>query len=193
MRKTMKVCLSVLLFCSLVLAGCGVDGGQTDAGTSSEGVSSENAADAGKDITENKTTQPETQTDGKENAINEKRDEDNMQLTINGTEYEVELDNNVTIDDIVKKLPLELTLTRYAGHEYYSELPFTPVFAKETTSNIKAGHVYYWDGWNAFVINYEDYDISPYQVVHIGEIKSEDVCEMLKNADETIRVSVNAE
>ena len=168
MRKTMKVCLSVLLVCSLVLAGCGVDGGQTDTGTSSEGISSENARD-------------------------EKGDGDNMQITIDGTEYEVELDNNVTIDDIVKKLPIELTLTRYAGHEYYSELPFTPSFAKETTSNIKAGHVYYWDGWNAFVINYEDYDISPYQVVHIGEIKSEDVSEMLKNADETIRVSVNAE
>lgn len=57
----------------------------------------------------------------------------------------------------------------------------------------KVGDVYYWDGWNTFVINYENTNIAPYQVMHIREIKSEDVPEMLKNAEETISVSVNAE
>ncbi len=193
MRKTRKVYLGMLLLCTLVLIGCGEEGDWTNTGTSPERVSSGNAEDAVEDMTGDETVRSETQTDDKENVIDKKGgDEDNMQLTIGGTAYEVELDDNITIDDIVKKLPLELTLTRYAGHEYYSELPFTPSFAEETTSDIKAGHVYYWDGWNAFVINYEDTDIAPYQVVHIGEIKSKDVSEMLKNADETIGVSVNA-
>lgn len=113
-----------------------------------------------------------------------------MHVTINNTDYEVELDSNITVDEIVNKLPLDLTLVRYAEHEYYAELPFTPAFAKETTSNIKAGHLYYWDGWNAFVINFEDYDITPYKVVHIGEIKSSQVSDMLRKADKNINVSV---
>ena len=57
-------------------------------------------------------------------------------------------------------------------------------------SDIKAGHIYYWDGWNAFVINFEDYDISPYKVVHIGEIKSEDISDILKNSGEIIDIEV---
>ena len=113
-----------------------------------------------------------------------------MKILFNGTEYDVVLEKNVTSDEIVEKLPLSLTLVRYAGHEYYSELPFTPAFSDETTSNIKAGHIYYWGGWNAFVINFEDYDISPYKVVHIGEIKSEDISDILENSGEKIDVGV---
>lgn len=72
----------------------------------------------------------------------------------------------------------------------YLRLPFTPVFDQIRTSEIKAGHVYYWDGWNAFVINYVDYDISPYKVVHIGEITDTAISSYLQNADENISVSV---
>ena len=117
-------------------------------------------------------------------------DEQSMKILFNGTEYDVVLEKNVTSDEIVEKLPLSLTLVRYAGHKYYSELPFTPAFSDETTSNIKAGHIYYWDGWNAFVINFEDYDISPYKVVHIGEIGSEDISYILENSGEKIDVGV---
>ena len=71
-----------------------------------------------------------------------------MTIKVNGIEYEVSLDQNVTVKDIIEKMPLSLNMVRYAGHEFYSELPFTPAFAQERTSEIKAGHVYYWDGWN---------------------------------------------
>lgn len=53
-----------------------------------------------------------------------------------------------------------------------------------------AGHVYYWDGWNAFVINYVDYDIAPYKVVHIGEITDAKISSYLQNADENIVIRV---
>ena len=114
-----------------------------------------------------------------------------MKAQINETEYEVKLDNNKTVKDILSNLPLNLKLSRYAGHEYYSELPFTPTFDKDRTSNIKAGHIYYWDGWNAFVINYKDYDIAPYKVVHIGEILDTNVSEILNQSDNTINIIVN--
>ena len=55
----------------------------------------------------------------------------------------------------------------------------------------QAGHVYYWDGWNAFVINYIDSDISPYKVVHIGEIKDKSVCNILTAGADNIHIEVN--
>lgn len=185
--KGMKSWIAVLFFVLLVFTGCG---NQTDSVESPKNVADTDGDIADKDIV---STERQNSSEESGNETDKKGDESSMQLTINGTEYEVELDENITTNEIVKKMPLDLTLVRYAGHEYYSELPFTPEFAKETTSNIKAGHVYYWDGWNAFVINYEECDISPYRVVHIGEIKSKDVSEMLRNADEKISVSVLAE
>ena len=47
-----------------------------------------------------------------------------MNIKINNTNYDVELDHNLTTNDILKNLPLNLHLSRYANHEYYSELPF---------------------------------------------------------------------
>lgn len=114
-----------------------------------------------------------------------------MKITLDNQEFVVNTDQNKTVEDILKSLPIELTMKRYEEHEFYSELPFIPVFDKERTSNIKAGHVYYWDGWNAFVINYIDYDISPYQVVHIGEITDKKIIDVLKNAPSDISISVN--
>lgn len=113
-----------------------------------------------------------------------------MNITIGDMTYAVRLDDNETTRDIVENMPLEMSMVRYAGHEYYSELSFTPEFDSNRTSNIKAGNVYYWDGWNAFVINYEDYDISPYKVVHIGEITDAGISQYLSNAEDTIKILV---
>lgn len=113
-----------------------------------------------------------------------------MKIEINNINYDVELDHNLTTNDILKNLPLQLHLSRYANHEYYSELPFKPNFDKTRTSKIKAGHLYYWDGWNAFVINYEDYDITPYKVVHIGKILDTNIIDILKSANKEITIEV---
>lgn len=112
-----------------------------------------------------------------------------LSIIIGDKEFHAVLDDNVTVQDIVKHLPLNLSLQRYAGHEYYAELSFRPEFAKERTSHILAGHLYYWDGWNSFVINYEDYDISPYKVVHLGAVDDE-ISELLRNSAEKINVTV---
>lgn len=116
--------------------------------------------------------------------------EQTMKITIAGTEYEVTFEDNKTVKDILANMPLDLSMMRYAEHEYYSELPFTPVFDETRISQIKAGHVYYWDGWNAFVINYVDYDITPYKVVPIGEITASSINNTLTNADEQVSIQV---
>ena len=116
-----------------------------------------------------------------------------ISISIEGKNYSAELENNITIREIVKNLPLSLNMSRYAGHEFYSELSFRPEFAPERTSHILPGHLYYWDGWNAFVINYEDSDISPYKVIHIGRIvETEEICNFLRTAEENISVKVSA-
>ena len=141
----------------------------------------------------NVVIQENTESQTNKNVSENKEEVASMKVIINNKEYEVILDENDTTKDILANMPLDLTLQRYAGHEYYSSLSFTPKFDTNRTSNIKAGHIYYWDGWNAFVINYEDYDISPYKVVHIGEIKDKSIVDYLKSADNEINVKVEVE
>ena len=122
------------------------------------------------------------------NEENIKESVNYMKVIIDDKSYDVELLDSITKDEIINMLPLELSLQRYTSHEYYSELPSKPTMDSNTTSNILAGHIYYWDGWNAFVINYEDYDITPYKVVHIGEIKDKSIVEYLRNARDEVKV-----
>ncbi len=113
-------------------------------------------------------------------------------INLDGKNYAAELEDNETVRNILKGLPLSLDIQRYAGHEYYAELPFRPEFAAERTSHIKAGHLYYWDGWNAFVINYEESNIEPYKVVHLGKINNaEEICGYLRKAKDIISVNIN--
>ncbi|MBP5212737.1 MAG: hypothetical protein J6Z30_07760 [Pyramidobacter sp.] len=113
-----------------------------------------------------------------------------IQIAVGGKTYAVRLEDSETARAIAAKLPLALEMKRFGGHEFYASLPFTPPFAARRTSKIKAGGVYYWDGWNAFVINYIDWDISPYEVVHIGDIEDASICAALEAAAEPLAVEV---
>ena len=129
----------------------------------------------------------------KNETINNKENVNTMKVIINDKSYEVELFDSITKDKIINMLPLDLTLQKYAEHEYYSELPTKPTMDENTTSNILAGDIYYWDGWNAFVINYEDYDITPYKVVHIGEIKDKSIVDYLRKAEKNVKIKLEVE
>ncbi len=125
-----------------------------------------------------------------EQKIQTNTEKQSMNFIIAGKKYKAKINDNKTSQDIIKNLPLSLKYVRYAEHEYYAELPFKPVFDKERTSHILAGHIYYWDGWNAFVINYKECDISPYKVVHIGEIEDKSIIKYLETAEKNISVEV---
>ena len=125
-----------------------------------------------------------------EQKIQNNTEKQAMNFIIGGKTYKAVINNNKTSQDIMNNLPLSLNYVRYAKHEYYTELPFKPVFDKERTSHILAGHLYYWDGWNAFVINYKECDISPYKVVHIGEIEDKSIVKFLEIADKNITIEV---
>jgi len=97
-----------------------------------------------------------------------------IKLTIEGKEFIASLNDNQTVNDILKMLPIELTLQRYAGHEYFSKLPQKPnIKDVPMTSKAHAGGIYYYDGWTAFTVLYGDAYIAPYEVVHIGDVQPE--------------------
>lgn len=103
-----------------------------------------------------------------------------MKIVINDKVYEIDLDLNTTTADILTHLPFEMEMAEYAGHEFYGTLPFTPANDRKQTSHLLAGHVYYWDGGNSFVINYKECDITPFKSVHIGEFNDKSIIEALK-------------
>lgn len=189
----MKRIISGLLICLILLglSACVNDNGGENISLDTETASTDELetvteeTDAAESVTEKGATEA---TDIEQNNAGDTIE--TMKITMDGTTYEVALDQNETVTDLVSHLPLELEIERYADHEYYAELPFTPVFDEERTSQIKAGHVYYWDGWNAFVINYIDWDIAPYQVVHIGEITDSSVSAYLTEAEDQVNITV---
>ena len=183
MKYYRKIKAVILMLFLILLTGCGdMKNTFSKSDTSANNVQSQLTDDNAKSMTEPPVVAEDTLKEG---------EEDNMTIRLNEIEYEVTLDQNETVKDIVSNMPLNLDVVRYAGHEFYSELPFTPTFDKDRTSEIKAGHVYYWDGWNAFVINYIDSDISPYKVVHIGEVKDKSVCDILATGTDNIQIEVN--
>jgi len=116
-----------------------------------------------------------------------------IKLTIDGQEYTATLNDNRTVEDILNMLPMELTLKRYDGHEYYSSLPEKPsIKGVPMTSVAHAGGIYYYDRWAAFTVLYRDAHIAPFEVVHIGDV-NEDVITSLAAAGATVeaRIEVN--
>jgi len=113
-----------------------------------------------------------------------------IKLTIDGKEYAATLNDNRIVEDVLNMLPLELTLQRYAGHEYYSPLPQKPsIKGVPMTSDAHASGIYYYDGWTAFTVLYGGADITPFKVVHIGDV-NEDIITPLTAADDTVLAKI---
>ena len=114
----------------------------------------------------------------------------NMKIQINNTDYDVVVDDNQIANEIFNALPEMMQLSEFANHEYVGNLDFTPTTTEDQTSILGAGHIYYWAPGNAFVINYTEYDISPYKSVHIGEFVDKTVCDVLQNSDDVITINI---
>lgn len=114
-----------------------------------------------------------------------------IQIKINNKTYTAVLYDNCCVDDILNMLPMELELKRYAGHEYYSSLPQKPAIkGVAMTSDAYAGGLYYFSGWNAFTIVFEDAHIAPYKVVHVGNVDKELIADLV-SAGKTVIAGFN--
>ena len=82
-----------------------------------------------------------------------------MNIVIDGTSYAAAFDDNDTARDIAALAPIDMTMTRFDGHEYYADMPQRPrTSGAAQTSHLDAGHLYYWAAGNAFVINFKEYE-----------------------------------
>ena len=81
-------------------------------------------------------------------------------------------------------------LERDANAEHQASLSFKPDVCEDRTSSAKAGWAYYWDGWNALVLNFEDRDISPFAVVPVGVLGPGDVASELRESGSSVRVAI---
>ena len=115
-----------------------------------------------------------------------------IKLTFDNRVFTVKLNDNRTVDDLLNMLPLNLTLQRYAGHEYYASLPQKlSIKGVPMTSEAHAGGIYYYDGWSAFTVLFGDAHIAPYKVVHIGDV-SEDIITSLAVAGAIVEAKIEA-
>lgn len=116
---------------------------------------------------------------------------ESMKIVINDKTYDVKSEKNDVVEEISANLPLKLSFVKFDGHEFYADLPFKVKSRAEQTSDLKAGHIYYWASGNTFVLNYKDADISPYKSVHLGEFTDKSVSDVLKNSPSGIEIVID--
>ena len=113
-----------------------------------------------------------------------------MKIVLNEKDYEINGSDNEICKSLKDMLPLTMKLSRSGGHEYYASLPQElDVKGAESTSNVKAGWLYYFKDWNAFALNFKEMDIAPYKVYVIAEI-SGGIENTLQDAPGTIEIRV---
>ena len=93
-----------------------------------------------------------------------------MKVILDGKEYAISLEDNTLAKEIAALCPMELSMSRSNGHEYYGTLG-GKLDAKQArqTSAVRAGGVYYFAEWNAFSFVFRDADIRPYSVHIVGQ------------------------
>ena len=96
----------------------------------------------------------------------------NVVLNINNVEYKLNLENNDTVKDLLKNLPLSLSMTELNGNEYYAYLDFNLKTNSENVKTIKTGDVMLF-GNNCIVVFYESFNTS-YSYTKIGHIDNID-------------------
>ena len=96
----------------------------------------------------------------------------NTKIIINNNSYDIELENNETTNELLKKMPLEISMKELNGNEYYSYLDFNLKNNEEKVKNINAGDVMLY-GDNCIVIFYKSFTTT-YNYTRIGHINNID-------------------
>lgn len=81
---------------------------------------------------------------------------------------------------------------RNGDNEFYTSLnkPLD-VNGLKSVSELKANHLYYFDGWKAFCLNFKATDIKPYTVYDLGTADAFD--DLLSNEYDDIKVVIKHE
>ncbi len=116
-----------------------------------------------------------------------------FKITINDNEYHADMVDCDLVNQIADVCPFEVTFKQHRNQEYFTKLPSQ---ANDDgcplTTTILKNKLYYYQQWNAFVIVYEDTNVSPYELTYVGEF-DEDVSEYLQEAGRNIFVEMDVE
>ena len=95
-------------------------------------------------------------------------DNNNIRITINNKEYDITLEDNETVKELKKLLPLNITMAELNGNEKYIYLDNNLPTDSYKPKNINKGDVMLY-GNNCLVIFYESFE-TPYSYTKIGHI-----------------------
>lgn len=95
-----------------------------------------------------------------------------VMITINNKEYELELDDNETVKDFLRLLPLSISMSELNGNEKYIYLDQSLSTNPTNPKNITQGDVMLF-GDNCLVIFYKSFETS-YSYTKIGHINDLD-------------------
>lgn len=113
-----------------------------------------------------------------------------IRITIDNQVFSAQLPENDAIRQLVAQLPIMETFQRSGDHEFFSRLNRgINVRGLKGTSDIHSSGIYYFDAWKALSFVYRDMNISPYQVVWLGDFE-EDVRPVLEMAKNKIAVKL---
>lgn len=102
------------------------------------------------------------------NGYNESRVDKNMKVTINGKEYNAEVEDNETVKSFVSRLPQEFDMNELNGNEKYIYMDQSLPTNSYNPKHIEAGDIMLY-GSDCLVIFYKSFD-TKYQYTKIGHI-----------------------
>lgn len=112
-----------------------------------------------------------------------------FKITINDIEHHAEMIDNELVKQIANMCPFESNFKQHNDVEYFTKLPGQANDdGCQLTTKLYKNRIYYYQNWNAMTIVYEDVDVSPYELVEIGEFE-EDVSEFLKSKGRNVLIS----
>ena len=105
----------------------------------------------------------------KENSVSKEGDIINsIKIVINDLEYNINLENNETVNELLKVLPIDTNMNELDGNEYYTYLDYELPTNSYRPKNITKGDVMLY-GNNCLVIFYKSFDTN-YSYTKIGHI-----------------------
>ena len=111
-----------------------------------------------------------------------------FKLTFNNKAYHAKMFDTPLVKQILDMCPFELKYQRSQEHEYFAKLP-KPTNAKgsKQESKAKKNQICFFEEWNCFCLIFNDCDVSPWKIIHLGDFV-EDISEDLNKASDYITV-----
>ena len=116
-----------------------------------------------------------------------------LKVMINGQTFHIQAIDDPMVGQVASMCPMEMEFSRSGNHEYYGRLPKKPDDSKShKTSDAHKNELMYFGGWNCLSLLFEDVNVSPYQLVKLGDFE-EDVASLLKQSKGTISIRIEVE